>query len=352
MNIFDFHKTIVQSSADSLKKLSVFNPFTIHKKGTRTKALFALAAVCILWGTTWIASKEGVRHMPALQLAGIRQLSAGIIYVIFFILRGAPLPKGREWIPVLVLSFLNFIMSNGLSTWGVKYISAGLGAIMGAIFPLWLVIIGLFSSREKIPTKAIIGLLLGFAGVCVIFYDHMMDFMNPEFRLGIILSLIATWTWAFATIYTKKQAASFNPYFSLGLQMVISGTLLLLFTKTGSQFMISEVNGGSHPFVPYIPFTEIPWQSWAAVGYLVLFGSLTAFVCYLYALQNLPTEQASIYAYINPIVAVFFGWLLFSEKITIYITIGGLVTLLGVYLVNKAFKAGVPPPEQPETEGM
>ena len=78
MNLFDFHKSIVQSSADSLRKLSVFNPLTIHKKGTRAKAIFALALVCFFWGTTWIASKEGVRHMPALQMAGIRQLLGGL----------------------------------------------------------------------------------------------------------------------------------------------------------------------------------------------------------------------------------------------------------------------------------
>lgn len=336
MNFFDFHKTIVQSSADSIKKLAVFNPLTIHRKGTKAKALFALALVCVLWGTTWIASKEGVRHMPALQLAGIRQLIAGLIYVAFFLIKGASLPKGKEWIPVLVLSFLNFIMSNGLSTWGVKYISAGLGSIMGAIFPLWLVVIGLFASREKLPQKAIIGLLLGFSGVCIIFYEHLEDFFIPDFRFGIILSLIATWTWAFATLYTKQQAASFNPYFSLGLQMLISGITLISFTSvTGNAVSISQ----------------IPWQSWTAIAYLIIFGSLLAFIAYLYALQNLPTEQASIYAYINPIVAVLCGWLIFNERITIFITVGGLVTLLGVYLVNKAFKA-VPPPEQPETEGI
>ncbi len=336
MNFFDFHKTIIQSSADSLRKLSVFNPLTIHKKGTRSKALFALALVCFFWGTTWIASKEGVRHMPALQLAGIRQLIAGLLYVGFFLYKGAVLPKGKEWIPILVLSFLNFIMSNGLSTWGVKYISAGLGSIMGAIFPLWLVVIGLFISKEKLPRKALIGLLLGFSGVCIIFYEHLQDFLIPDFRFGIILSLIATWTWAFATLYTKKQAAHFNPYFSLGLQMLISALSLICFTgATGNA----------------IPLSDIPWQSWAAIAYLVLFGSLIAFVCYLYALQNLPTEQASIYAYINPMVAVLCGWLVFNEKITIFITVGGAVTLLGVYLVNKAFKA-IPPPEQPEPEGV
>lgn len=336
MKLFDFHKTIVQSSGYSLKKLAEYNPFTILKKGTRSKALFALALVCILWGTTWIASKEGVRHMPGLQLAGLRQLFAGSIYVAFFLIKGASLPKGKEWIPVLILSFLNFILSNGLSTWGIKYISAGLGSIMGAIFPLWLVVIGLFISKEKIPQKALIGLILGFAGVCIIFYDHLPDFKIPDFRFGIILSLIATWTWAFATLYTKKQAATFNPYFSLGLQMLISGITLLSFTGlTGNAVSIFE----------------IPWQSWAAIAYLIVFGSLLAFIAYLYALQNLPTEQASIYAYINPIVAVLCGWIIFHENVTIYITVGGLVTLFGVFLVNKAFKA-VPAPEQPETEGV
>lgn len=336
MNIFDFHKTILNTSADYLKKLAAFNPLTIRKKGTRVKALFALSLVCILWGTTWVASKEGVRHMPALQLAGIRQFLAGLIYVGFFMYKKVPLPKGKEWIPVLVLSFLNFIMSNGLSTWGVKYISAGLASIMGAIFPLWLVVIGLFVSKEKLPVKAITGLLLGFAGVCVIFYNHLRDFLNPDFLKGIILSLIATWTWAFATLYTKKQAVNFNPYFSLGLQMVIAGVFLFSFT---------QANGSA------VGFAAIPWQSWAAIAYLIIFGSIVAFVCYLYALQNLPTEQASIYAYINPIVAVLCGWLMFSEEITVYIVIGGAIALLGVYLVNKAFKA-VPPPEQPETEGI
>ncbi|MEO6612644.1 MAG: EamA family transporter [Chitinophagaceae bacterium] len=337
MNLFDFHKTVLQSSADSLKKLAVFNPLTIRKKGTRSKALFALALVCVLWGTTWIASKEGVKRMPALQMASIRQFVAGLLYVGFFLYKKAPLPKGKEWIPILILSFLNFMISNGLSTLALHYnISAGLGSIIGAIFPLWIVVIGFFTSKEKMPAKAILGLMLGFGGVCVIFYDHLNDFLNPRFQLGILFSVIATWTWAIATLYTKKQARHFNPYFSLGLQMLISGTCLFSFT---------HINGTA------IPLTAIPWQSLAAIGYLILFGSLIAFICYLYALQNLPTEQASIYAYINPIVAVLCGWIVFGEKITPFITVGGLVTLAGVYLVNKAFKA-VPPPEQAETEGV
>jgi drug/metabolite transporter (DMT)-like permease len=305
-------------------------------QNTRAKALLALAAVCLLWGTTWVASKEGTRHIPALQLAGLRQLTAGILYVCFFLYKQTPLPRGREWRPLLLLSFLNFVMSNGLSTWGVKYISAGLGSIMGAIFPLWLVVIGFFTQKEKMSGKAIGGLLLGFAGVCIIFYDHLSDFLDPDFRFGIMLSLIATWTWAFATLYTKKQATRFNPYFSLGIQMLLSGMLLTFFT---------QVTGWS------VPLASIPFNSWMVLGYLVFFGSVLSFIAYLYALQHLPTEQASIYAYVNPVVALLCGALLFDERITIYILIGGAITLLGVWLVNKAFKTGAPI-EQPEAEGI
>ena len=319
---FDIYKTIAQSG-ESIRNLSVYNPLYIHKKGTRVKAIFALGMVCFFWGTTWIASKEGVRYMPALQMAGIRQFIGGFLYVIFFLIKGAALPKGKEWIPIFIMSFLIFMMSNGLSTWGVQYITAGLGAIIGAIFPLWLVVIGLFSSASKIPIKAILGLILGFGGVCIIFYEHMPDFLNADFRFGIFLSLIATWTWAFATIYTKKNAAGFNSYFSLGLQMLISGVVLTA---------VTSITGN------VIPIKAIPWQSWTAIAYLVVFGSIISFIAFIYALKNLPTAQASIYAYINPVVAVLLGWMLFGEKLTIFITIGGAVTLYGVWMVNGAYK--------------
>jgi len=336
MPLFDFNKTLSQST-DALKSLSALNPLTIRKKGTRAKAIFALSLVCILWGTTWLASKQGVKYIPdAIQMAGIRQLLGGICYVGFFLYKRISLPKGKEWIPILILSFLNFMISNGLSTLALQHkISAGLGAIIGAIFPLWLVVVGFFMSKERMPVMAIVGLLLGFGGVCIIFYDHLDEFLDPQFRFGILLSVIATWTWAIATLYTKRQAVRFNPYFGLGLQMVISGIVLYSF---------SSATGRA------VALTAIPWQSWAAIAYLVIFGSLIAFVCYLYALQNLPTEQASIYAYINPIVAVVLGSVIFDEKLTVYLAIGGLVTLLGVYLVNKAYK--ITSTEQPETEGI
>jgi len=301
--------------------LSYLNPLTIHTRERKTKAYIALAIVCFFWGTTWLASKEAVRHVPySLQIAGLRQLLGGTCYVIFFIIKGATWPKGKEWRFIIILSILNFVLSNSLSTWGVKYISAGLGSIIGSIFPLWLVLIGLFSNSQ-LKTKNIVGLLLGFAGICVIFYEHLGDFLDPKFRFGIFLSIASTWSWAFGTIYTKKHAVHFNPYFGLGLQMVISGAAII---------STSYFTGKA------LPLSSIPWQTWSAISYLVAFGSVFSFIAYIYALQHLPTEQASLYAYINPIVAVFLGWIIFGEVLTPFILIGVLITLLGVYLVNRS----------------
>ncbi|WP_235892964.1 DMT family transporter [Flavobacterium franklandianum] len=284
--------------------------------------ILALCWVSFFWGTTWLASKEGVKHMPALQLAGIRQFIGGILYVGFFLYKKTPWPKGKQWKTIFILSLLNFVLSNGLSTWGVKYISSGLGAIIGAIFPLWIVLITVFRG-EKIARLSILGLIVSFGGVCVIFYDHLADFLKPDFRFGIFISLIATFTWAFGTMYTRKKAASFNPYFSLGLQMLISSFITLaIIGATGTGVNISS----------------IPANSWWAIGYLVIIGSVLTFIAYIYMIQRLPAEINSIYAYINPIVAILLGAVIYGEPLTTTIAIGGAVTLFGLYLVNYSIR--------------
>lgn len=324
MSRLDINRLLILSG-DNLKKLGAFNPFTIHKKGSRTKALFCLALVCLFWGTTWVASKVGVQYMPALQMAGIRQFFGGVCLLLIFYRKGSAFPTRREWVSILILALLNFTFSNGLSTWGVQYISAGLGAIMAAIFPLWLVVISLFGKNGRMPLGTILGLVLGFAGVCIIFIEHLLDFIDPDFRFGILISLVATWTWALGVLYTKSQAKLFNPYLSMGYQMLLSGIITTVVTQIlGSQGLYQT-----------IPFSQIPWQAWATIAYLVVFGSIIAFIAYIYALQRLPTSQASIYAYINPVVAVLLGALYFGEPLSIYIGIGGAVTLFGVWMVNK-----------------
>ena len=284
--------------------------------------IIALCWVSFFWGTTWIASKEGVKHMPALQLVAIRQFIGGLLYISYFLFKKAPWPKGKQWKTIIILSVLNFVFSNALSTWGVKYISSGLGAIIGAIVPLWIVIISFFRG-ERLSRLTVLGLIVSFCGICVIFYDHLKDFLKPDFRFGIFLSITATITWAFGTLYTKKKAASFNPYFSLGLQMFLSSIFV---------FAITGATGTS------ISLSAIPAASWWAIGYLVVFGAVLTFIAFIYALQHLTAEVSSIYAYINPIVAVILGVFIFGESLNLAMAIGGTVTLSGLYIVNYALR--------------
>ena len=301
---------------------SVFHEYIKQKKKAIGLPFIALCWISFFWGTTWIASKEGVKHMPAMQLVVLRQFFGGIIYLTYFVIKRAPWPTQRQWRNILVLSILNFMLSNGLSTWGVKYISSGLGAIIGSIFPLWIVIISFFRG-EKVSWKAVLGLIICFFGICVIFYDYLNDFLNPEFRFGIILSVIATFTWALSSIYIRENRTNFNPYFSLGLQMLISCVAI---------FGVIQSTGET------VPLSEIPAVSWWSIAYLVVFGSVLTFIAFIYALEHLPKEVSSLYAYINPMVALFFGYILFNEPLTVSIAIGGLVTLTGLFLVNKAIK--------------
>lgn len=260
--------------------------------------------------------------MPALQLATIRQFLGGLIYVGYFLLKKEAWPKGKQWRTILVLSFLNFVCSNGLSTWGVKYMTSGLGAIISALFPIWIIIINFFNG-ERIAKMALFGILISFGGICIIFIDYIADFLRPDFQFGIILMTASTITWAFGILQTKKKAASFNPYFSLGLQMLISSVFLFGITEA------TAVN---------IPLSEIPSESWWAIGYLVIIGSVLTFIAFIYTLQHLPTEISSIYVYINPIVAMILGSIIFGETLTQAIAIGSAVTLTGLYMVNKSIR--------------
>ena len=292
---------------------------------SRGKAYMALVWVSIFWGTTWLASKIAVSNMPALQMIGFRQLFGGIMFVSFFLFKRESLPKGKQWTSILIMSFLNFMLSNGFVIWAVRYIPSGLGAIIGAIFPLWLVIITLFQGK-KMPVQALLGILLGFGGVCIIFYEHIQDFFITDFRFGIILSLIASVSWAFGTLYTQKKARDFNPYFGIGIQMMISSLVFL-----GYSYISGNV----------IPLNAIPAKAWWSILYLITIGSTATFVAYIYALKHLPVSLTSVYAYINPIVAVLLGAFVLDEKITAFIIMGGLVALLGVFLVNNSFRKKV-----------
>lgn len=297
-----------------------YSPF----KGAGGRAYFALFNICFIWGTTWNVLRLGKDYLHPLQLAGIRQTLAGLFFISYFLIRKHGLPSRQQLWQAFYLSFFMFVFSNGLSSWAMKYINAGLGAIIGALSPLVMTMMGMMiGKQQQLSKQTIAGLLLGMLGIVIIFYEHLHDLMNPQFRMGLMFSGIAVLTWSFGSVIIANRQKNVNPYYSVGWQMFFAGIMMSMW---------SYASGYS------IPLANIPWKAWAIIGYLVLFGSVITFVSYVYALKKLPVAQVSIYAYVNPIIAISIGALFMNEKITAYIITGTLITLSGVYLVNRTMQ--------------
>ncbi len=307
---------------------------------SQKKAYLALTITSIVWGTTWVASKMGVKHMPAFELASIRQFLGGSIYVIFFLIKGEKLPTRKQLLWLFPLAFLMFVSANGIATYGLQFITSGLAALIAALYPLSVVLIERFYFKAiKINVPTLIGLFLGLIGIGFIFYKDSLQVHGSNYLLGVGLSMFAMFSWSVGSILIARNKINMNAYNSIGWQMLISAVCMGIFTfSTGD----------------YIPLNEIPSISWAAIIYMVIGGSIFAFVSFIYSMKHLHPAIASLYAYINPIVAIWVGSLLVEgEAITWNSIIGTICTLLGVYLVNRSLKKQKDPVEAvADADGM
>jgi len=297
----------------------------IKKLDGRGKGYLALFITSTVWGTTWVASKIGVNEIPALQMAYIRQFIGGICFVGFFMLyKKFSLPTAKQFRWIVVMAILMFVFANGLSTWSLKYIPTGLSALIGALYPLSVVIIErVFFKSKKMTLLTFLGLFLGITGVGIVFYENAFSNNSSSFWIGIALSVIAMLSWSFGTVFITRNKANINPYYGTGWQMVISSFMLLVMAETTQ---------------PTVSITHISVKVWMVILYLVVFGSVLSFVAFIYSMKKLPAAISSLYAYINPLVAMVVAALVLNEKLTINILWGAIVTLIGVYLVNYSIK--------------
>ena len=285
----------------------------------------ALCITSIVWGTTWVASKIGVAELPALQMAYIRQFFGGIIFVIFFMLyKKLSFPTWQQFGWLLIMALLMFVMANGLSTWSLKYIPTGLSSLIGALYPLSVVIIEMvFFKSRNMTILTFAGLLLGITGIGIVFYENAFHHQPQGFLFGVTLSVIAMLSWSVGTLIIARNKIKINPYYATGWQMLISSLVLLVVAETTQ---------------PTIAFKNISITGWEAIAYLVLAGSILSFVAFIYSMKKLPPAISSLYAYINPLVAMITAGIVLHEKLTINILWGAIVTLAGVFLVNYSIK--------------
>jgi len=289
------------------------------------KAYWALVATSILWGTSWIASKIAVTDMPALQVSYIRQFCAGSLFLLyFFIFDRQPLPSLKLFRHMTVMAFLVFLLANGLSTWGLKYIPTGLASLIGALYPLCVVLIEwIFFKKRNVTPLTFIGLIIGILGVGYVFYENMLGQLTPQLVFGLVLSIVAILAWSLGTIFLSRHHLDINPYYAMGWQMIIGSVMVFVL---------------AHIVQQPVPLSAVTSKSWFSICYLVLVGSTFSFIAFLYTIKWLPSAIASLYAYVNPIVATIIASFLLDEKISITIMIGTVITLIGVYLVNRSVK--------------
>jgi len=284
-------------------------------------AYLAFITVCLIWGTTYLGITVALETVPVLLVAGLRWMAAGVVMSVLMLATGRGLPGPAMWGPLLLLGFLMNVVGNGFVVYAQQYVASGLTAVLIATTPFWSALVErLLPNGERFSRRSLFGLSLGFTGIVILVWPEMTNggASGRAFVLGVIAIQLACVGWVIGTSYAKRHELGDNPFRSTALQMVFSGTMLLT---------AATINGDWQ----HLSFTP---RTIAAMLYLSIAGSLLAYSAYIYAIQHLPLSLVSLYAYINPIIAVTLGTLLLSEPFSGRVAVSAALVLAGTWIVG------------------
>jgi len=285
-------------------------------------AHLAFVTVCIIWGTTYLAIRVALETVPVLLVAGLRWMTAGVLLCGILLAMGRRLPPLRMWGPLILLGVLMNIMGNGFVVFAQQYVASGLTAVMIATTPFWSALLErMLPSGERFSTRALIGLAIGFSGIVILVWPEMSQggASGRAFVGGVIAIQLACIGWVIGTSYARRHELGNDPFPSTALQMVFSGVMLLSAATVRGDW--AELS-----FTP---------RTLAAMAYLAIAGSLVAYSAYIYAIQHLRLSLVSLYAYINPVIAVALGTVLLGEPLSSRILLAALLVLAGTWIVGR-----------------
>ncbi|WP_245768161.1 DMT family transporter [Pedobacter insulae] len=285
------------------------------------KLVVALLIVAIVWGTTYLGIRVAVHTIPPWFVAGLRQLIAALILLIILWRKGELAWIGwKNLRRQMLLSSLMIVIANGMTTVAEQTISSGLTSLLNSLAPIAVFLGSVAIGLQKPSWKGFIGVIVGFSGVAFIFRDGLSELLDPNYQTGIICIAIAIAGWAGGTIYTKKHTLqSSNIFLDLFYQFAFSAVVQLILAVCLS---------------PVIAPARWSIESLGAVGYLAVFGSVIGYFSYHYALKKVSATEVSMLSYFNTVIAIFLGWLVLDEVITIDLLIATVLIIAGVFITN------------------
>ena len=299
-------------------------------KGSRL-AWASFAAICVIWGTTFLAIRIAIETIPTLYVTGLRFVSAGVLLMAIALARGERLPRrGGAWRHELLTGVLMFGAGNASMVWAENYIPSGLTALLAATIPLWLAVLdALFIRKEPLVPRRVAGLLVGFSGVALLVLPGLSAPDPRPLLLGVLGTQVSAIAWCLGTIRLKYRPSGIGGATGPAMQMLLGGTVVTLVA------MLTR------------PLHDVTFnvRTASALAFLSVFGSVIAFTAYHIAVKAIPPGRLGLYAYVNPPVAVVAGALVLGEVVTWRMIAAMLVILAGVTLARSGGAVSSPPVE-------
>ncbi len=286
-----------------------------------SRIALALAAVYLIWGSTYLAIRFAIDTLPPFTMAGARFVAAGLAMYAVVRGRGVARPERAHWPGAALIGGLMLLGGNGAVCWAEKSVPSGLASLLIATVPLWAVLIGAMLPGGRFPgPRVIAGIVVGLAGVALLVQPWKSGAVDPA---GAGALMFAAASWAAGSVLSKRVKLPESPLLATAMEMIAGGALLLAVGAAAGEW-------------PRLDVHAVTLKSALAVAYLVVFGSIVGFSAFVWLLRHTTPVVATSYAYVNPLVAVLLGWAFNAEKPGARTAAAGALVVGAVALITTA----------------
>ncbi len=286
------------------------------------KTYLAFAIIYLVWGSTFLAIRVGVREVPPFLLAGMRFVVAGLALYLWMLAQGERSPSARQWLSITLLALLIFVGDYGLVFWAEQRVLSGLAAVMLATNALFMTLFEItLIGTQRLTLRLAAALLIGICGVAVLVSRSLNLGGAPIDRKGAAALIVASLCWSLASALTRKLTLPDSKVMSSGAQMLTGGVLLTI---------VAGALGEFHNFHA----SAVSRTAWFALAYLTVAGSIIAFTAYVWLIHHESPTKVGTYAYVNPVVAVLLGYFLGGEPLGMRTILGTMCVLASVVLIT------------------